>query len=133
MSALTLTEIETLSQSLKLMANPNRLRILIRLLDGELSVGSIETELDIRQPGLSRELANLRDAGAIQARRESKVVFYSIGSDAVRSLLLRILGADMPARQPQSPLAQPDFDPRPKFRFYPSPNDHFPALQGDPL
>lgn len=123
-------DIDGLTSTLKLMGNPNRLRILIHLLDGEASVGAIEDELDIRQPNLSRELANLRDAGAIEARRESKVVFYSLESDSVRSLLLRIIGKDMPPSAVRSPAAQPDFDPRPKFRFYPKPNDTVSYLQG---
>jgi DNA-binding transcriptional ArsR family regulator len=124
-------EIEELARSLKLMANPNRLRILLRLLEGEASVGSIEEELEIRQPGLSRELANLRDAGAIEARRESKVVFYSLGSGPVRSLLLCLVGADKPKAIKPVSSAQPDFNPRPKFRFYTNPNDRLLKRQGD--
>jgi len=72
---------------LKLLSNPNRLMIVCRLLDGEMSVGDIETELDIRQPTLSRELGHLRDADIISPRRQSKVVFYSLTNSDMRSLI----------------------------------------------
>lgn len=107
---------EALARSLKLLANPNRLRVLTHLSNGEASVGSIESDLDIRQPNLSRELANLRDAGAIVARRESKVVFYSLGAGEVVDLLRRVLGETTTTAALRPP-TRLDFDPRPKFRF----------------
>lgn len=112
--------IEGIAQELKLLANPNRLRILARLLEGEMSVGDIEVELGIRQPSLSRELSNLREAGTISARRESKVVFYAINPGGIEPLLRRVLALDAAAR-PTRASTQPDFDPRPKFRFYARP------------
>ena len=122
MSALDTTKAEGLTQGLKLLANPNRLRILARLLDGELSVGGIEQALGIRQPSLSRELARLRDGGAITARRESKAVFYALNSPEIEDLLRRVLDLDEPSgaapRQTRSTI-RTDFDPRPKFRFRP--------------
>lgn len=130
MSVASPLDIDALTSTLKLMANPNRLRILIHLLNGEASVGAIEEELDIRQPNLSRELANLRDAGAIEARRESKVVFYTLESEAIRSLVLRVIGSDTSPAAVRAPVAQPDFDPRPKFRFYPKPSDPVSHFQG---
>lgn len=119
MSTLDPKSADALARSLKLLANPNRLRILTHLSQGEASVGSIETDLDIRQPSLSRELANLRDAGAIVARRESKLVFYSLQTGEVADMLRRVLGETMPAALLPT-VAQADFDPSPKFRFYPS-------------
>ena len=110
---------EALARSLKLLANPNRLRILTHLSNGEASVGSIESDLDIRQPNLSRELANLRDAGALVARRESKVVFYSLEAGEVADLLPRVLGKTVATAAPR-PAKPLDFDPRPKFRSKPN-------------
>ena len=121
MSAVT-TNIEDTARDLKLLANPNRLRILARLLEGEMSVGDIETELGIRQPSLSRELSNLREAGAISARRESKVVFYALNSGGIEPLLRRVLDLHKTAL-PKRTAPRPDFDPRPKFRFYSKPGD----------
>ncbi|MEE7505821.1 ArsR/SmtB family transcription factor [Methylobacterium sp. C33D] len=72
---------------LKLVANPNRLRILYLLTDGEWSVSEIEQRLGIRQPTLSQQLGELRTADVVATRREHKVVFYSLTDPRVRALL----------------------------------------------
>lgn len=120
----TLEKSEEVAGRLKLIANANRLRILCRLVQGEISVGDIETELDIRQPTLSREIAKLRDGGIITARRQSKVVFYSLTDPNMRRLVEAIClassGAELSAAGGlQSPSLRParpiSFNPRPKF------------------
>ena len=63
---------------LKALSHPVRLVICSRLKDGEMSVGDMERELGIRQPGLSRELGRLREEGLVEARRKSKVIFYRL-------------------------------------------------------
>ncbi|MEM6300884.1 MAG: metalloregulator ArsR/SmtB family transcription factor [Pseudomonadota bacterium] len=63
---------------LKALAHPARLLICAQLRDQEMSVGAMETELAIKQPRLSRELAKLRDEGVVTTRRSSKVVFYQL-------------------------------------------------------
>lgn len=109
------------ASQLKLLANPNRLLIVCRLLDGEMSVGDIEEELDIRQPTLSRELGHLREANIISPRRQSKVVFYTLTNEKMRVLIEAICEASRgdKARQASSftPRANTTiaFNPRPKF------------------
>ncbi len=66
---------------LKALSHPARLLICCQLRDNEMSVGTMETTLGIKQPRLSRELAKLREGGLIIARRESKVVFYKLSED----------------------------------------------------
>jgi len=107
---------------LKLLANPNRLMIVCRLLDGEMSVGDIETELNIRQPTLSRELGHLRDADIITPRRQSKVVFYTLTDVPMRELIKAICETSSGGRRRQNPGRQATnssntiaFNPRPKF------------------
>lgn len=63
---------------LKSIANPNRLSIVCMLLEGERSVAELETELGIRQPTLSQQLSELRDAGIVTTRREAKHIFYRV-------------------------------------------------------
>ncbi len=72
---------------LKLIANPNRLRILSLLKQGECSVSEIEQSLSIRQPTLSQQLGELRNAAVVATRREHKVVFYSLSDPRLRALL----------------------------------------------
>ena len=63
---------------LKKFAHPSRLMIVCALADGERSVRDLEDTLGIRQPGLSQQIAELRDAGLIVGRKESKNVFYRV-------------------------------------------------------
>lgn len=66
------------SNLLKSIANSNRLSIVCMLLEGERSVAELESELGIRQPTLSQQLCELREAGIVAARREAKHVFYRV-------------------------------------------------------
>jgi DNA-binding transcriptional ArsR family regulator len=72
---------------LKSLAHPMRLQILYRLLDGELSVGGFDSELGLKQPSLSQQLALLRDARLVETRREAKSVFYRLTDDRIRIIL----------------------------------------------
>ena len=75
------------AELLRALAHPMRLQILCRLLDGELAVAGFETELGLKQPSLSQQLASLREAGLVATRREAKSVFYRLADDRVRILL----------------------------------------------
>jgi DNA-binding transcriptional ArsR family regulator len=71
------------SDFLKKLANPQRLMIVCALVEGERSVRELEDGLGIRQPGLSQQIAELRDAGLIVGRKESKSVFYRLADERV--------------------------------------------------
>ncbi len=72
---------------LKTLSHPNRLLIACCLTEREKSVGEIEKDTDIAQPHVSRELARLREAGLVSARRESKNVFYKIADQRLAYLI----------------------------------------------
>ncbi|HDR8987193.1 MULTISPECIES: ArsR/SmtB family transcription factor [Burkholderia] len=65
---------------LKVLANSDRLLVMCRLSQDELSVGELEDQLGIRQPTLSQQLGVLRENGLVTARREGKNIFYSVAS-----------------------------------------------------
>jgi DNA-binding transcriptional ArsR family regulator len=65
---------------LKVLANPDRLRLLCHLAQGPLCVGDLESISGIVQPTLSQQLAVLRDEALVATRREGKQIFYSIAS-----------------------------------------------------
>lgn len=75
------------SDFLKKLANPNRLMIVCALVEGERSVRELEDGLGIRQPGLSQQIAELREAGLIKGRKESKSVFYRLADDRVAEFI----------------------------------------------
>ncbi|MDJ0391128.1 metalloregulator ArsR/SmtB family transcription factor [Roseomonas sp. E05] len=91
---------------LRVLANPARLRIALHLLGGERSVGQLEEELELKQPNLSQHLGELRDAGLLVARRESRAVFYQVAPGRPRHLLASLLhglGGAAPAPVPPAP------------------------------
>jgi DNA-binding transcriptional ArsR family regulator len=75
-------DIERAVALLRVLANPSRLRITLRLLTGEVSVAALESGLSLRQPNLSQHLGELREAGLVIARRESRAVFYRLAEVA---------------------------------------------------
>lgn len=79
------------AQVLRSLANAVRLRIVLYLLNGEQAVGDLETALEIRQPNLSQQLAELRDAGLVTARRDSRAMIYSIADDEQKRLIAALL------------------------------------------
>ena len=72
---------------LSLMANPHRLRILCALLEGERSVSSLESVVDLSQSALSQHLARLRMSGVVSTRREAQSIFYAIADDRAGRVL----------------------------------------------
>lgn len=101
---------------LKRLGHPARLAILCRLAEGEMSVSEMESSLGLRQPSLSQQLAELRGAGIIEPRRESKTVFYRLADTKARRMveLLQQMfsGADVSPPVPKPMSRAPD--PRPK-------------------
>jgi len=78
---------------LKALAHESRLLILCNLLDGEKSVGELESFLDVRQSTVSQQLARLRLEGIVDSRREGKMIYYSIANDAARAMIGVLYGA----------------------------------------
>jgi DNA-binding transcriptional ArsR family regulator len=104
-------EIDTAAAAatLRALGNETRLQIALRLLRGEASVGDLERELGLRQPNLSQQLGELRDAGLVVGRRESKSVIYSL-ANASQERLMTALAYGFGGLGPQ-PLPLPSSDP----------------------
>jgi DNA-binding transcriptional ArsR family regulator len=92
------------------LAHPMRLTILCRLLEGELSVSGLESELGLKQPSLSQQLGILREANLVTTRREAKSVFYSLTDRRMRAMVDALRDAISITQQPnvQDPDAQAD-------------------------
>lgn len=72
---------------LKRLGHPSRLLIVCRLVEGEMSVAEMEEELGLRQPSLSQQLGELRNAGIIEPRREAKNVVYRLADPKAERLV----------------------------------------------
>lgn len=72
---------------LRAMANERRLMILCRLGAGEMSVGALQTDIDLSQSALSQHLAVLREQGLVKTRREGQSILYSIADPAALKVI----------------------------------------------
>ena len=72
---------------LKQLANGKRLMLLCVLLEGEQSVGELNTQIPISQSALSQHLARLREAGFVSTRRESQTIYYQLADPRVKTLI----------------------------------------------
>lgn len=75
------------AEFLKRFAHPSRLMIACLLVDGERSVRDLEDTLGLRQPGLSQQLAELREAGLIVGRKDGKAMHYRLADDRVAAFI----------------------------------------------
>lgn len=64
--------------SLKVLSDPTRLRLLALLLKEELSVAELQEILGMGQSRISSQLGLLRQAGFVTDRRDGKKAFYSL-------------------------------------------------------
>jgi DNA-binding transcriptional ArsR family regulator len=78
---------EQAADLLKALSNPQRLRVMCLLIDGERTVGEINAEIELSQSALSQHLAVLREGGWVQTRRESQNVYYSVAEGPVHRLI----------------------------------------------
>lgn len=66
------------------LADPTRREVLDLLSRGERTAGELGTVFpSVSQPGLSRHLRVLREAGLVRARRESRHRIYSLRSEGL--------------------------------------------------
>lgn len=75
------------SEFLKALSHEARLVILCLLSGGEKSVTEIEQALKLRQPAVSQQLARLRMDGLVEARRDGKNIYYTLGRPEVRDII----------------------------------------------
>lgn len=72
---------------IKKLGNPERLKLLCRLSQGECHVSQLENECGIRQPTLSQQLGVLRRGGLIVGRKEGKQIFYRLNDGPVMDIM----------------------------------------------
>jgi ArsR family transcriptional regulator len=68
---------------LKAIADENRARILLLLLERELSVCELMAVLQLSQPLVSRHLSILKEAGLVRNRKEGKLHLYSVTDETL--------------------------------------------------
>ncbi len=75
--------IDAVSKRLRLLGEPQRLRILQSLDTGERTVTEIVDATGASQPNISKHLHVLSEAGVVARRRDGNNVYYSLADETV--------------------------------------------------
>jgi len=68
------------------LSDPTRLRIISVLLEGEMNVGEIASQLEMTESAVSHQLRGLRQMRLVRARKNGRQVFYALDDDHVAKL-----------------------------------------------
>ena len=68
------------------LSAPTRLRIISVLLDGEMKVGDIASQLEMTESAMSHQLRGLRQMKLVRSRKDGRQVFYALDDDHVEKL-----------------------------------------------
>jgi DNA-binding transcriptional ArsR family regulator len=74
------------SSSWQALSDPNRRAVLALLLERPRPVGELVERLGLSQPGTSKHLKVLREAGLVQVRREANRRVYALDPGPIREL-----------------------------------------------
>jgi DNA-binding transcriptional ArsR family regulator len=76
-----------LADIFKLFGDGTRIAILWALSEAEMCVCDMCALLRMKQPAVSHQLKNLKQARIVKNRRDGKVIYYSLDDDHIRKLL----------------------------------------------
>jgi ArsR family transcriptional regulator len=76
------------AQLFRVLGHPVRIRALELLLDGERTVGELQSALGLDSSGASQHLAALRQQGVLESRRAGTSVYYRIRDPRVSQLMV---------------------------------------------
>jgi DNA-binding transcriptional ArsR family regulator len=68
------------------LSDPTRLRIISVLLESELNVGDIATQLTMNESAVSHQLRGLRQLRLVRSRKNGRQVYYALDDDHVAKL-----------------------------------------------
>ena len=80
------------AEALRVIAHPQRLKILELLQDGELSVSDIQADLGIKQSITSQHLNNMKNKAILKSQRRGNSVFYHIINKDILKVITCIKG-----------------------------------------
>ena len=103
MNTKTSSEVKKISQLLRTIGQPARLRILLAIGKGEACVCHLEALLGLRQAYISQHLMDLRKARILTTRRDGRYIYYRLRDP---HLLELIQGAGAIAGIPEPELRQ---------------------------
>ncbi|MFT3942297.1 MAG: metalloregulator ArsR/SmtB family transcription factor [Ancrocorticia sp.] len=79
--------VELAAEVFSLLSDPTRIRIILALRQGEMSVNDLAETVGKSPTAVSQHLAKLRWAKVVQARQDGNRVFYSLIDEHARELV----------------------------------------------
>lgn len=79
----TVSEFQNCAERLRALADPERLRIVLLLFEGEQNVGQIAAQLGDEVVNVSHHLGVLRHARIVETERQGRFVNYRLHPDVV--------------------------------------------------
>ena len=80
-------QVDIVTELLKSIAHPIRMKILCFLMEGEKNVGEIEQQFGSTISNISQHLTVLRKANIIDRRKEANFMFYSLKDNNILKLM----------------------------------------------
>jgi ArsR family transcriptional regulator, lead/cadmium/zinc/bismuth-responsive transcriptional repressor len=68
------------------LSDPTRLRIISVLLEDEMNVGDIASQLGMSESAVSHQLRGLRQMRLVRSRKDGRQVYYALDDDHVAKL-----------------------------------------------
>jgi DNA-binding transcriptional ArsR family regulator len=82
------------AETLRILSDSTRLKILIALAQGESSVACLAELSDANATAVSQHLAKLRLAGLVRARREGTFMYYTIVDQRIPAIVETVIAAE---------------------------------------
>jgi DNA-binding transcriptional ArsR family regulator len=80
-------QVDLVTELLKSIAHPIRMKILCFLMEGEKNVGEIEQQFGSTISNISQHLTVLRKANIIDRRKEANFMFYTLKDNNILKLM----------------------------------------------
>ncbi len=71
-------QIESAASILRVLAHPQRLRMVEILMEGVISVGDLADEVGLGQAAVSQHLNHMRAHGIVESLRDGRKVYYEV-------------------------------------------------------
>ncbi len=84
-------QLTELSDILRLMGDPSRLKIIIACMESPTCVSDIIEKVELSQSLVSHHLRLLRGTGMLKAKRQGRHIFYGVNGDHVRCILVDLM------------------------------------------
>ncbi|MDR2194487.1 MAG: metalloregulator ArsR/SmtB family transcription factor [Treponema sp.] len=80
-------DLTNLGEFFKVLTDPTRLKILYALGSGELCVFDLSVSIEASVSSVSHHLALLKRVRLVKARRDGRVIYYSLDDEHVKSII----------------------------------------------